>query len=431
MINTYEDAVQFLYQNLPIFQRVGAAAYKPDLTNTIKLCEAFGNPQKRFKSIHVAGTNGKGSTSHMLASVLQSSGYKTGLYTSPHLKSFTERIKINGEDVSEEFVVDFVKRVHPHIASIKPSFFEITVVMAFEYFAVQKVDVAVIEVGLGGRLDSTNVITPDLSVITNIGWDHKDLLGDSLEKIAGEKAGIIKPGIPVVVSERQSEVAHVFEGKARQERSKLYFASDELTVTSWEKHNRFNFDVFRGTEEVLRAIPLPLQGLYQQKNLAGVIKSISVLRDLGYNISDIQLKHGLEHVTLQTKLKGRWQKLSVAPLMICDTAHNIDGVREVVKQINMQKVARKHIVWGMVKDKDVSDILALLPQEAEYYFCQASIPRAMEAELLAEKAIAVGLHGVVCRDVNSAIRTALFNASENDLVFIGGSTFVVAEIEGL
>ena len=427
MFTDYQQTLEYLYANLPIFQRVGASAYKKDLTNTIRLCEVFGNPQTKFKSIHVAGTNGKGSTSHMLASILQSAGYKTGLYTSPHLKSFTERIKIDGEEISKSFVVDFVNRIKPSIEEIQPSFFEITVAMAFDYFVQQQVDVAVIEVGLGGRLDSTNVITPEVSVITNISYDHKDLLGDTLEKIAAEKAGIIKPGVPVVISERQQEVERVFIDKANECKAPIYFSEDFFQVNDGET----GLDVFLNKEQYIKQLQLPLKGIYQAKNIAGVLKSVSILTESGFNITKENLVKGLEKTVEQTGLKGRWQQLGVKPMIVCDTGHNAAGVQEVTRQLGFQKFDKLHMIWGMVKDKDVDDILALLPKKAYYYFCQASIPRAMEAETLQEKAIKFGLHGEVVHDVNLAIAKAKDEASIDDFIFIGGSTFVVAEIDSL
>ena len=431
MFTQYEDVLQYLYANLPMFQRVGAVAFKSDLGNTVALCEALDNPQKKFKSIHVAGTNGKGSTSHMLASVLQSAGYKTGLYTSPHLKSFTERIRINGKEVSQQFVVDFVNRIQSVIEYIRPSFFEITVAMAFDYFVREQVDVAVIEVGLGGRLDSTNVITPELSLITNIGWDHTDLLGDTLEKIAAEKAGIIKKNVPVVISEQQPRIADVFINKAAGETAPLQFASDVYTASLRDVQGDILFDVLKNGKPVHTGIALPLQGIYQQKNLAGVLCAIDILRQQGWKISDEQVRDGLMKVTSQTGLKGRWQKLGTHPLVVCDTGHNLDGVAQVVKQLQQLSYQKLFMIIGMVKDKDISGVLALLPKDANYYFCQAAIPRAMDANTLAEKARSVGLQGEVIANVNEAIQHARTQASADDVVFIGGSTFVVAEIEGL
>jgi len=427
MFTQYQQALDYLYANLPIFQRVGAVAYKKDLTNTIALCEVLGNPQRSFKTIHVAGTNGKGSTSHMLASILQSSGYKTGLYTSPHLKDFTERIKIDGKPVSQQFVVEFVNKIKPHIERIKPSFFEITVAMAFDYFAKQKIDLAVIEVGLGGRLDSTNVITPLVSVITNISYDHKDLLGDTLEKIGEEKAGIIKAGVPVVVSERQVEVEAVFLKKAKECGSEIYFAEDYYTVTECEN----KLDIIKDKNQFINQLSLPLKGAYQVKNLAGVLKAVDLIKAFGFDITFKSLVKGLENCADQTGLKGRWQKLGENPLIICDTGHNEAGVREVVKQLSQQEFTTLHMVWGMVKDKEVDEILKLLPVKAKYYFCQAKIPRALDVVVLQEKARQLGLSGEVIPDVNEALYQARQSAAPDDFIFIGGSTFVVAEIENL
>jgi dihydrofolate synthase/folylpolyglutamate synthase len=427
MFTDYQQTLTYLYNNLPIFQRVGSAAYKADLTNTLALCTVLGNPQEKFKSIHVAGTNGKGSTSHMLASVLQSAGYKTGLYTSPHLKDFTERIKINGQEIGHSHVIDFVNRIKPHIEAIQPSFFEITVAMAFDYFASEQIDVAVIEVGLGGRLDSTNVITPVLSLITNISFDHKDILGDTLEKIASEKAGIIKDEVPVVVSQRQPEVEKVFADKAKHHKAALSFASDEFKVTLSETL----FEVTKIGTLYLKELALPLKGIYQAKNLAGVLKSIEILNQNGFKISTEQLTTGLEKTVTQTGLKGRWQQLGTKPLIICDTGHNAEGVDEVVAQINKQKFRKLFMILGMVKDKDPDQVLSLLPTNAYYYFCQSPIPRAMDADVLKYAAERFGLTGEVMRDVNQAIDKAKAQAGSEDFIFIGGSTFVVAEIENL
>ncbi|RAV98000.1 bifunctional folylpolyglutamate synthase/dihydrofolate synthase [Pseudochryseolinea flava] len=431
MFLTYVEAIDFLYHNLPMFQRIGAAALKNDLSNTIRLCDALGNPQHKVKTIHVAGTNGKGSTSHMLASILQSAGYKTGLYTSPHLKEFTERIRVDGQMISKDFVLDFVNRIRPAIDEVQPSFFEITVAMAFDYFVAQQVDIAVIEVGLGGRLDSTNVIMPEISVITNIGWDHKDILGDTLEKIASEKAGIIKPGIPVVVSERQKELQEIFIEKASAVKAPILFASDRYAISLHQSGAQVWMKVFREASVLFDHLVLPLQGYYQQKNLAGVLNAVDILNERGWHIADGQLLDGLKKVITQTGLKGRWQTLSEQPLIVCDTGHNLNGIEEVVRQISRQSYDKLHVVLGMVKDKDITDVLRLLPKDAKYYFCQANIPRAMDARLLSEKAADAGLHGVVVEEVNAAIREAQRHATATDMIFIGGSTFVVAEIEGL
>jgi dihydrofolate synthase / folylpolyglutamate synthase len=425
-ITSYQETLDYLYQNLPIFQRVGAAAYKADLTNTIALCEALDNPQNKFKSIHVAGTNGKGSSSHMLAAILQTAGYKTGLYTSPHLKEFTERIKINGQEVEKNFVIDFVERIKPEIEKIKPSFFEITVAMAFDYFAQQKVDVAVIEVGLGGRLDSTNVITPIVSLITNISWDHKDLLGDTLPKIAFEKAGIIKDNVPVVISERQSDVEYVFISKAKETKSKILFADDK-----WKVNILLDGKFSVSHEGLQHGYELDLKGLYQRKNIAGVLAVTEIVKENFPSITDNHVRIALSATTSITGLKGRWQKLGERPLMICDTGHNEGGVKEVVRQILAQKFDRLFIVWGSVKDKDISMILDLLPKKAYYFFCQAKIPRAMPALELQEKAKQFGLDGITVEDVNEAIAMAKKLSTSDDFIFIGGSTFVVAEIDNL
>lgn len=427
MFTNYQETVDYLYKVLPIFQRVGAAAYKADLTNTIALCESLGHPERKYKTIHIAGTNGKGSTSHLLASILQTAGYKTGLYTSPHLKNFTERVKVDGQEISREFVIDFVNRIKPLIEKISPSFFEITVALAFDYFVHQKVDVAVIEVGLGGRLDSTNVITPVLSVITNIGWDHTDLLGDTLEKIAVEKAGIIKNNVPVVVSERQAEVAHVFIDAAIRKNAPLHFASDHFNV---EPGRHGEFLIFK-ENNLRKTISIPLKGYYQRKNLAGVMQAIDLLKNTGFDISDETLYSGMEKVIDRTGLKGRWQQLGTKPLMICDTGHNIDGVKEILNQLNEQSFNSLFIIWGMVKDKDIRPVLQLLPKQAYYFFCQAHIPRALDAYDLFEKAKEQGLKGEVIADVNEAIRQAASKATDEDMIFIGGSTFVVAEIDNL
>lgn len=422
---TYQETVHYLYSVLPMFQRVGASAYKSDLTNTLALCEALSNPHHKFKSIHVAGTNGKGSTSHMLAAILQSAGYKTGLYTSPHLKEFTERIRINGQEVSQQFVVDFVTRIKPHIERIQPSFFEITVAMAFDYFASQQVDIAIIETGLGGRLDSTNVITPILSVITNISWDHMDLLGNTLPAIAAEKAGIIKNHIPVVISETQPEVESVFTSKASETKSKIVFADKVYQV---QKHE----DIFlvRQSDAHFK-IECDLLGTYQSKNITGLLAAIDELRLQGFSITKEAVFDGLKNVTALTGLKGRWQKLNRNPLTICDTGHNEAGITEILNQLAELKFNKLHWVLGMVKDKDVSKVLKRLPVSAQYYFCQANIPRAMEATTLAQHAKEIGLTGNVVPDVNEAIHRATQNAAPEDLILIGGSTFVVAEIENL
>lgn len=426
MIHNYQQAVDYLYQNLPIFQRVGAPAIKTGLTNTIALCEALGNPHQKFKSIHIAGTNGKGSTSHMLAAILQCAGYKTGLYTSPHLKNFTERIRVNGKEADKQFVVDFVNNVQPLIERIQPSFFEITVAMAFKYFVNQKVDVAIIEVGLGGRLDSTNIIHPILSVITNIGMDHMDLLGDTLDKIASEKAGIIKDNVPVVISERQ-DIADIFVRKSNEHHAPIYFATDSFSA----EINDEKYTIFKREKVFLNDLALDLKGDYQNQNLMGVVQVVDILRELNFELPDNSVRNGLRNVTSLTGLKGRWQKLGDRPIVVCDTVHNSDGIKYIVKQIHKQDWQNLHMVIGMVKDKDIGKVLSLLPKEAHYYFCQSKIPRALDAYELQAKAKEFGLIGETIPDVNEAITYAKKSATPADMIFIGGSTFVVAEIDEL
>lgn len=410
-----------------MYQRIGAAAFKKDLTNTLALCQALGNPHQKFKSVHVGGTNGKGSCSHMIAAILQTAGYKTGLYTSPHLKSFTERIRINGKEVPEQFIIDWVNSMIPALERIRPSFFETTVAMAFDYFAKEAVDVAVIEVGLGGRLDSTNVITPVVSLITNIGLDHMDMLGDTLDKIAFEKAGIIKPGVPAVIGKRSVETDRVFRHKAMEMNSPLYFAEDEYQA----KGGVNKLIILRNGNPVLQEVNLSLKGDYQKKNLPGVLKTIEVLRYSGFSISDEALHEGLEKAAFLTGLKGRWQIIGEKPLTICDTAHNEDGLREVVGLITQQSFNKLYIVLGMVADKQHDKMLGLLPERAHYVFCEAKIPRALPARKLYEKAALHNLKGDVIEDVNQALQHARQLAGPDDFIFVGGSTFVVAELNEL
>ncbi len=409
-----------------MFQRVGAAAYKADLTNTILLCNAIGNPQHKFRSIHVAGTNGKGSSSHMLAAILQSAGYKTGLYTSPHLKEFTERIKINGAEIDQRAVLDFVNQMKGSMEEIRPSFFEVTVAMAFQYFANENVDIAVIEVGLGGRLDSTNVITPELSLITNISFDHQNLLGDTLELIASEKAGIIKPNVPIIISQRQASVEEVFIAKAKKEQAEISFASDRIALVQDGKKFISSVD-----GKPFLTLDPQLKGSYQRKNIPGVLASVLRLRKKGFDIPDSAIQRGISKVITLTGLKGRWQTLNDSPLTICDTGHNPDGMTEVVAQIKAIPHNHLHFVLGIVKEKDFSEVFKLLPKDATYYFCQAKIPRALEADHLAIEAAKFGLSGMVIADVNAALQVATENAEKDDLVFVGGSTFVVGEIDEL
>lgn len=435
---TYQQTLDYLYGQLPMFTRDGASAFKKDLTNTLMLCENLGNPQHQFKTIHVGGTNGKGSTSHMLAAVLQSAGYKTGLYTSPHLKDFRERIRINGEMISEEEVVDFVADQQENIDVIQPSFFEMTVAMAFDYFAREKVDIAVIEVGLGGRLDSTNVISPLLSVITNIGWDHMNLLGNSLQEIAAEKAGIIKPKTPVVIGEYQPEVAEIFTVKAKQENAPIRFASKKWDVCiepnlENDKLNNFlDVQVFSKNDArqvgFYSSFMLDLSGLYQLKNLKTVLSALDELRKQGFEIKTDAVFIALKSVKKLTGLNGRWQILDRNPLVICDTGHNAEGIAEVLLNIANTNYEHLHFVLGMVADKDSGKILSLLPQEATYYFCKPDIPRGLDAKILKQQAAVFGLNGNDFDGVKEAFAAAKKNAKPEDLIFTGGSTFVVAEI---
>ena len=424
---TYTETEKYLYERLPMFQRIGSTAYKRDLKNTHLLCEALGHPEKKLKCIHIAGTNGKGSSSHMLASILQAAGYKTGLYTSPHLKSFTERMKVNGKNCDETFVVDFVDRIRQTIEEIEPSFFEVTTVMAFDYFAQQKVDIAVIEVGLGGRLDCTNVIQPEVSLITNISYDHQALLGDTLHKIAGEKAGIIKKNTPVVVSQSQAEVMAVFQSKARETNSDIVFADRDWKAVL----NGVSLSITGPESKTIRIDNFPLPGLYQEKNVPGVMACLEILRTTGWKIPESAITSGLSKVVETTGLKGRWQQIGSKPTTICDTGHNPDGIRQVMQQILQMKFNNLTIIFGLVNDKDPMPVLQLLPTSANYYFCAADIPRAMKAEELSVIAATLGLKGAAVPDVNEAIALARSRADENDLIFVGGSTFVIAAINGL
>ncbi|WP_461489464.1 bifunctional folylpolyglutamate synthase/dihydrofolate synthase [Pontibacter sp. HJ8] len=415
-----------------MFQRIGNAAFKKSLDNIIALCDALGQPQHQFKSVHVAGTNGKGSSSHMLAAVLQSAGYRTGLYTSPHLKSFTERIRVDGKELPQDYLIRFVEEHKSLFEQVQPSFFEMTVALAFRYFADQQVDVAVIEVGLGGRLDSTNIIQPEVSLITNIGLDHQNLLGDTLEAIAGEKAGIIKPHTPAVISTKQPDIAHVFEQKAKQEQAPLYFATDHIQVKLLEQDLEGQvFEVYREGQLWLKALEIDLAGSYQQYNLPGVLQTLTLLQERGYTLSEKAIREGIGHAKGLTGLKGRWQVISQNPLTICDTGHNVDGIKQILAQLQSLNPKQVHLVFGAVNDKDVTSILQLLPKQYRYYFCQAHIPRALPVAELLEKAAEVGLQGHAFATVTEAIEAARQKAAPDEVIFIGGSTFVVAEIEEL
>jgi len=395
-----------MFSKLPMYQRQGATAFKKDLTNTLALAEHLDNPHQKFKSIHVAGTNGKGSTSHMLASVLQEAGYKVGLYTSPHLKDFRERIKVNGKLIRKNCVINFVKRNQFFLEAQKLSFFEMTVGLALEHFAKQQVDIAVIEVGLGGRLDSTNIITPEVSVITNIGYDHTQMLGETLSKIAFEKAGIMKENIPVIIGEKQEEVLDVFIAQA----------------------DKMNADLTIAEDEVVDNYKTDLQGAYQLKNIKTGIQAIKILRVKGFKISDENIRDGFLHVVKNTGLLGRWQILSYQPMVICDTAHNKEGLTDVLKQLSEVAHEKLHIVLGVVNDKNLETLLPMFPKTAQYYFCKPNIPRGLDAVILQEKAAKCSLYGGIYTSVDQALKKAKTIAKTDDLIFVGGSTFVVAEV---
>lgn len=429
---TYQQTIDYLYSQLPMFSRIGAAAYKKDLHNTLELCDALDNPHTKFKSIHIAGTNGKGSTSHMLAAILQKAGYKTGLYTSPHLKDFRERIKINGQMVEENFVVDFVEKTKELSEKIQPSFFELTVVMAFEYFAAQEVDIAIIETGLGGRLDSTNVITPILSIITNIGYDHMNLLGNTLPEIAFEKAGIIKPGIPVVVGEYLPETKNVFSDKAAACNAPLYFVQDEYKATNiTPTATALACDVINTKHHITEHFILDLNGLYQSKNLCTVLCAEGILMQQGFGIKNEDEKYALSHTKELTGLHGRWDVIAQDPLTVLDVAHNEDGINQVIGHLALMQKQHSalHFVLGMVKDKEVNKVLALLPAGASYYFTNAHIPRALAAEELQEKAAAFNLKGNHFENVNEALKAAKHNAAPTDTIIVCGSVFLVGEVD--
>jgi dihydrofolate synthase / folylpolyglutamate synthase len=427
---TYAQAIGFLFSQLPAYHRIGKAAYKNNLNNTIALDNYFKNPHLNYRTIHVAGTNGKGSVAHMIASVLQESGYKTGLYTSPHLKDFRERIKVNGKMISEDEVVSFVKMHQDIIESVKPSFFEMTVIMAFNYFAECEVDVAVIEVGLGGRLDSTNIINPVLSVITNIGHDHMDLLGNTFEKIAAEKAGIIKKNIPVLVSETQPETGDVFMKKAEVCNSPILFADKLFSCNLEQNENLITGRRYTMTDtstgEQIQGLTI-LSGDYQSKNLQAVFGAFRLLGKT-FKVSEENITKGIGSVVKNTGLLGRWQILNTAPLTICDTGHNKEGLVYVLDQIGRTPKSALHIILGFVNDKDLGSVLPLFPKDAIYYFTKASVPRALNEVTLMEEAARYGLIGKSFADVMSAFDNARIKAQESDLIFIGGSTFVVAEV---
>lgn len=421
----YQEAIDFMFNSLPMYQRVGKAAYKSNLDNTLALDEHFGHPHKTFKTIHVAGTNGKGSVSHSLAAILQSAGYKTGLYTSPHLVDYRERIRVNGEMISKDYVCEFINSNSAIIEKLKPSFFEMSVALAFKYFSDMKVDVAVIEVGMGGRLDSTNIITPELSVITNIGYDHTQFLGNTLPLIAGEKAGIIKPGIPVVIGETHPETKDVFAAKAKEQNSPITFADQTTKVckTATADNHKYAEYLINGTQK----FKFDFFGEYQTKNLATILEAVTQLKKRGFVISDSNMSDALQNVKGLTGLHGRWEILAESPLTICDTGHNIDGLSYVTAQLKAINCHKLHIVLGFVNDKDVAHVMPLFPTNAQYYFTKADIPRAMSVEEVKAYGEKFGLNGKIYENVPKAYESAKKNASPDDTIFIGGSTFIVGD----
>jgi len=428
----YQETIEYLFARLPMFHRIGPAAYKNSLDNTLIMDDFFGHPHRKFKTIHVAGTNGKGSVSHMLAAIFQKAGYKTGLYTSPHLIDFRERIRVNGEMISKEEVVAWVENyaVENNLWNIEPSFFELTVALAFDFFARQKVDIAVIEVGLGGRLDSTNIITPEISVITNIGFDHVQLLGDTLEKIAFEKAGIIKQDVPVVIGETNNATEIVFRSNAERKNAPVFFADKEYkteySLLSMDGKQALN--ISKNGEPAFPELKIDLTGLYQQKNVPTVLCALDVLQGKGWKINRGHIYDGLIDAGKDTGLMGRWQVIGNNPLVVCDTGHNEDGIKMIVQQLANTAFKHLHVVFGMVADKNIEPILQLLPVEATYYFTKAALPRALNEKILKEQANSFGLNGEGYPSVMEAFAAAKNAAEQHDMIFAGGSTFVVAEI---
>ena len=438
----YKQTLEYLYNALPMYHRVGVAAYKANLDNTIAICDLLNNPQKQLLCIHIAGTNGKGSVSHMLASVLQASGYKTGLYTSPHLKDFRERIRINGKMISRKYVSEFVTKYQQDFKRIQPSFFEMTVGLAFQFFFDKRTDVAIIETGLGGRLDSTNIIRPVLSVITNIDWDHMNLFGNTLKKIATEKAGIIKHGVPVVIGESSKETDGVFIKKAKEEMSSIVFASNEfeseivaddkatgkIDVKELQKTGALQIVNVRHKKRLAyKNLTLDLTGKYQLKNVVTVLQTIQLLSK-DFNITEVQIRKGLSTVKKSTGLSGRWEVIDINPLIVADTGHNVAGIKAVMEMINSIEFEKLHFIIGLVNDKEPGKILSLLPLTAEYYFCKANIPRGLDEKILAEAALEFKLKGKTYESVKAALKAAKKNAKQKDLIFVGGSNFTVAEV---
>lgn len=426
----YHETIEWLFSQLPMYQRVGKAAYKANLDTTIELLDALGNPQNKFRAVHIAGTNGKGSVAHLTSSILQEAGYKTGLYTSPHLRDFRERIRINGKMVDEDFVTNFVNENNHILDSIKPSFFEMTVAMAYMFFASQNVDVAVLETGMGGRLDSTNICNPFVTAITNIGFDHTAFLGNTLEKIAAEKAGIIKNEIPLIIGRKQNETSGVFEEFSENKNAPIIYAEDEISIKilSTPKPFNLNFDIWHKNHLFAENASCPLAAEYQTENISTAISIALKLNEDHLNLSKENILSGLANVISNTSLAGRWHKLNDMPLTICDTGHNVDGIKAVIQQLKQMNYNKLHMVFGMVNDKEPYEILNLLPKNAEYYFCKPDIPRGMPEEILAEHAFKAGLNGKTHSSVMEAYNSARNNCGPDDLIFIGGSTFVVAEI---
>jgi dihydrofolate synthase/folylpolyglutamate synthase len=427
----YQETLDYLFSQLPMFHRIGAAAYKADLKNTVALCELLDHPERKFRSVHIAGTNGKGSVTCMLAAILQEAGYKTGLFTSPHLKDFRERIRINGQMIAEDVVVQFVEKYQKNFSEIQPSFFEWTASLAFHHFANEKVEIAILETGMGGRLDSTNVVLPEVSVITNIGWDHMQFLGDTLEKIAIEKAGIIKENVPVIIGEVQEEVAHVFTNISADKHSTCVFAPLLWKVVEEKKDSDANgliLQVYHQGKLKYADLVMGLTGNYQKQNIIPVLQAISQLKEKGYRISEDNIRSGIQKVKELTGILGRWEVLNQKPFAVADTAHNKDGLSLVIEQIHRQKFRKLHIVLGLVNDKDVVSILKMFPKDATYYFCQANIPRALDGIELKNIAGSNALTGEVYLSVKEAYDAALLSAAPEDMVFVGGSTFVVAEV---
>lgn len=424
----YDETVEYLFNSTPVFEHVGASAYKPGLGTTIALDNHFGNPHKAYKTIHIAGTNGKGSCSHSIAAILQAAGYKVGLYTSPHLVDFRERIRINGKPISKQRIVDFVESERNFFEPLHPSFFELTTTLAFLYFKEQNVDVAVVEVGLGGRLDCTNIITPELSIITNISFDHTQFLGDTLAKIANEKADIIKPHVPVVIGEAVPETRHVFEEKAKENDAPVFFAQDSPIVES------SNPDMLEGGRNYIAKgygkLHCDLGGDYQDKNMNTVLTAMHLLREK-FNIGDKAVSQGLANVCKLTCLHGRWEKTHDKPLVICDTGHNVGGWQYLAPQIERQKCKALRIVFGMVDDKDINTVLSLLPKHATYYWVQASSKRAIPSAKVATLGKVQGLVGINCGSVANAYHKALSDASPEDFIFVGGSSYIVADLLSL